>query len=410
MKDVYGNTSCNIAALGNPEDGCFVERNPLQFFPCYIGGKSSYRDDIYAFRYHNPSLDSREDVDGGPPLLRRGWVVQEKLLSTRVIYTGVPQLYWECTDCTLSEGAPLGPLRPRLEPVTSVPFSNQLVCAKKDFRILQGKTRQRGCSEPKHEAQDMIDLSKCWMRMVSDYCKMDFTKKEDRFIAFAGVAEAIAIGRGWTYLAGTWKELWPFDLLWARYEPDPRPLDLRWRTDRFKPVIPSWSWAYKITDSTSKANPAVHFLPLRYQYLFDSTTLRLTITSLATAVDLSCPDFMTQHSLTGAKYGDIKLSLKGEVLRGRMKTLLDTTGVQVHWDVQVPSHNELLFLLLMRWTESGDEQQAGLVLMKHIAPVSKVRQQMHFRVGVWEDYSPQIRRGRRLLFPPSGEEEIVHLC
>lgn len=132
--------------------------------------------------------------------------------------------------------------------------------------------------------------------MVSDYCRMNFTKQEDRFITFAGVAEAIMSGRGWTYVARTWKELWPFDLLWARLEPNPQPIDPRWRESLFKPVIPSWSWAYKITDSRSKASPAVHFLPLRYQDLFDPDTLRLTITSLANVVDFSCPDFMTQHS------------------------------------------------------------------------------------------------------------------
>ncbi|KAK3356240.1 hypothetical protein B0H65DRAFT_72161 [Neurospora tetraspora] len=410
MKDVYGNTSCNIAALGDPGDGCFVKRNPLHFFPCYIGRKHPNGNSTYAFRYHNPVVDSREDDNGGPPLLRCGWVVQEKLLSTRVIYMGNPQIYWECTRYRRSEGLPV---MEKSAPV--VPFYNQLVCAKSDFRALCGQTPESGGDKLQHEAQNMIDLLKCWMRMVSDYSKMNFTKKEDRFIAFAGVAEAIAAGRGWTYVAGTWKELWPFDLLWARTEPDPKPIDLRWREDRFKPMIPSWSWAFKISDSMSKANPAVHFLPLRYQQLFDPVTRRLTTTSLATVVDFSCPNFMTQHSLAGGKYCDIKLSLRGQVLRGGVNTLIpllgtSTCNVHVHWDVKHPPQNELLFLLLMRWTEFGDEQQAGLVLMKQMAPVSRVKHQMYFRVGVWEDYSSQPRRGRRLLFADSVTEEVVHLC
>ncbi|KAK1776820.1 hypothetical protein QBC45DRAFT_434768 [Copromyces sp. CBS 386.78] len=370
MKDVYGNTSCNIAALGGPADGCFVKRNPLHFFPCYIGRKD---DRTYAFRSYNPIVGSRGDDNGGPPLLHRGWVVQEKLLSTRVIYMGIPQLHWECAQYTLSEGAPhMG------EPVSSVPFYNQLVCAKSDFRILHGQPQQSVMTNSKYKVQNMIFFYKCWMRMVSDYSKMKFTNKEDSFIALAGIAEAIAVARGWTYVAGTWKEFWPFDLLWARYEPDPGPIDLRWREDRFKPVIPSW----------------------------------LTITYLAKVVDFSCPDFMTQHSLVGAKYGDIKLSLRGKVLRGWVNQLnTGTSGVHVLWDVKNPPHYRvLLLLLMMQWTECGEKQQAGLVLMKQMAPVSEVKQQMHFRVGAWEDYSPRSRHGRSLVFPDDVTEEVVHLC
>lgn len=408
MKDVYGNSSCNIAALGNPGDGCFVTRNPLNFFPCWIGGgmEPNSEGSVYAFKHYNPSLDSREDHQGGSPLLRRGWVVQEKLLSTRVIYMGAPQLYWECARHTLSEGVPVTE-----ESAPIIPFYNQLVCSKPDFRALHGQTRNSVSHVLQHEAQDMIDLCKCWMNMVSGYCKMEFSRKEDRLIAFAGVAKAIADGRGWTYVAGTWREFWPFDLLWARYEPDPRPIDLHWREDIFQPVIPSWSWAYKSIDSATKANPAVHFLSSRYQQLFDPVTQRLTISYLATVVYFSCPNFRTQHSLDGVKKGYIKIVLKGKVLRGKLKTFNDTSGVQVHWDVKVPSQNELLFLLLMRWTESSDEQQAGLVLVKQKAPGSLLRYQpMYLRIGVWEDYSPQLRHGRRLLFSDSVAEEVVHLC
>lgn len=129
MKDVYGNTSCNIAASGEPGHSCFVKRNPLNFFPCYLSRRQwNDKNDVYAFRHYSANLDPMEDDNGGPPHLRRGWVVQEKLLSNRVIYMGNPQIYWECARYRRSEG-----LSVMEESAPVVPFYNQLVCAKSDF-------------------------------------------------------------------------------------------------------------------------------------------------------------------------------------------------------------------------------------------------------------------------------------
>lgn len=56
-------------------------------------------------------------------------------------------------------------------------------------------------------------FARAWSRIVRDYAVTEFTYESDRLIALSGVAKAIEHGKGFTYVAGKWKELWPLDLL-----------------------------------------------------------------------------------------------------------------------------------------------------------------------------------------------------
>ena len=38
------------------------------------------------------------------PLSRRGWVLQERLLSPRTLHYSEGQMYWECQNCVLGRG------------------------------------------------------------------------------------------------------------------------------------------------------------------------------------------------------------------------------------------------------------------------------------------------------------------
>lgn len=132
MSSVYGNSLWNIAALGlDGADTCFAQRNPLQVFPCNITPQKE-GNSIYA----------GPETDKDMPLLRRGRVMQERLLPPRVIYTGAKQLFWECCSGTASEGIPSLTGKELAEPKHASSLARYLsrkqYCAKSDFELLCG--------------------------------------------------------------------------------------------------------------------------------------------------------------------------------------------------------------------------------------------------------------------------------
>lgn len=107
MADVYRNAFCTIAATGSKsdEEGIFLQRRRQDVFQLpynaantYIAATSS-EDDVAAMLELHQS-----------PLSARGWTMQERLLSRRIIHFTDTRVIWEC--CTRSEtedGLVLGP-------------------------------------------------------------------------------------------------------------------------------------------------------------------------------------------------------------------------------------------------------------------------------------------------------------
>ncbi|KAF1812032.1 HET-domain-containing protein [Eremomyces bilateralis CBS 781.70] len=101
MGHVYGGSYFNIAAMGaaNSSHGLFFRRSTSVLQPCHVSvprthswfGESSGPRTclVYADSYYNM-------VKGFAPLLKRGWVVQERFLSRRSIHFARQQVFWEC--------------------------------------------------------------------------------------------------------------------------------------------------------------------------------------------------------------------------------------------------------------------------------------------------------------------------
>lgn len=110
MGSVYSGAACTIASTASPSStcGCFHKRSPASLKPCKVGVSSpdalspewiyARRDDIFDFE---------RGVDLAP-LNTRGWVMQERLLSRRILHFGADMIFWECCLRSASELNPHG--------------------------------------------------------------------------------------------------------------------------------------------------------------------------------------------------------------------------------------------------------------------------------------------------------------
>ncbi|KAI1439858.1 HET-domain-containing protein [Annulohypoxylon stygium] len=139
------------------------------------------------------------------PLLMRGWVFQERLLSPRFLQSGRDELLWDCRESMLCE---CGQRKRRPD----LPYNQ--VSLGTDNDLLPHK----------------------WRKIIEFYCSLSLTFSTDNLPALSGLAKHMGEHRPEaTYLAGLWSDSLEIDLLWIPYGPD------RMQVDEY--LAPSWSWA-----------------------------------------------------------------------------------------------------------------------------------------------------------------------
>ncbi|KAH7086718.1 tol protein, partial [Paraphoma chrysanthemicola] len=196
MASIYENAYLTIAATGSDSTngGCF----------------SRLRDEYREIRLDSTGLYTRKLMPTFPmheipesdesdwPLLGRGWVCQERHLSTRVIHYAKDQLFWECSSTFRSSVDPDSP----------------------------------GSRTP-NPIRDLTDHGHLdWTRFVQLYSGMRFTKSGDRLPALAGIVEREGLRRkDDMYVAGMWKSTLLQDLGFYGDE-----------NANVVPGLPSWSW------------------------------------------------------------------------------------------------------------------------------------------------------------------------
>ncbi|KAH7009204.1 heterokaryon incompatibility protein-domain-containing protein [Microdochium trichocladiopsis] len=189
MMDIYSNAHLTIAATWGTgsHTGCTLQTKPTVYARPLV--------------YHDVSE---------LPLNTRGWVLQEQLLSRRVLYFTPTELRFECRtretcECRLgscTEGNQIGPP-----------------------------------TQPRR-------YSPSWHRLVEEYTGRLLTFQSDKLIAISGIARKlednadrrnIQIGH---YVAGLWRLTFFLDLLWKA---DTKTSSMTQHSNTYR--APSWSWA-----------------------------------------------------------------------------------------------------------------------------------------------------------------------
>ena len=207
MASVYGNAYLTISAAhaASSDAGIFMSSHLSEQFPqhpipenpgIFVRQQPHFRHVDFGSNY-SAFFTSRS-------LMKRGWVLQERLLSPRVVYYDNEEMKWECkssTDCQCGG---------------MVVISN--------FKLDYHGSVDRG----------ETPLSHSWMRVSERYSCLDLTYEKDRLVALSGIAaEAGRSGAGGRYLAGVWEKNLAHQLCWVVISEHRKP-------DKY--IAPSWSW------------------------------------------------------------------------------------------------------------------------------------------------------------------------
>ncbi|KAF8849450.1 HET-domain-containing protein [Acephala macrosclerotiorum] len=241
MLKIYKHAYCNIAGThGKSNTGLFRSRDPMSWstdlrLTAYGPISGTFR----LLRSHK----WQEEIDNAP-LNRRGWVIQERLISSRIVNFASEQVFWDCYELQSCEADPKGIFlyhyNNTVNQDTSKKFQGPL-------EIL--RTRQHFLNK--------------WAVIAHQYSNSELSFPEkDKIIAISSLAQHLQEKWQIEYCAGLWrKPALESQLYWRPAPPNPS------RSKARTPRAPSWSWlAYdggvRLNKESYDSFQSVHYLAL----------------------------------------------------------------------------------------------------------------------------------------------------
>jgi hypothetical protein len=212
MRDVYSSAYVTIVAASSAScDESFLAMPHRYFIEGFKLGRhpESMNRDLFVRLRSSRSIDGvelRHDIMSHP-VDDRGWVLQEVLLSSRILEFGNHCLAYSCLESFTCECGE---------------------CIRSTMRLREVFTSQVEETQP----------TSVWHGLVKNYTKRQLTVARDKLPAIAGLA-AYLKSRGSpdnAYIAGLWTDTYVPDLSWHR--------DGWWEyhVSRMQTDGPSWSW------------------------------------------------------------------------------------------------------------------------------------------------------------------------
>ncbi|ETS74937.1 hypothetical protein PFICI_13421 [Pestalotiopsis fici W106-1] len=304
MCNIYKRSYCNIAATSAVDDteGCLFERDitmdlPLRLCFATEGYQSTAVESMVI-----PAIDIGKDSLLGQydlcrqntwvhditysPLNSRGWVLQERQLSPRVLNFTKTQMYWECDEMQASESHPYG--------LAESGDSNLKSKAINPFRLKNANIEEdapvgTGTSPLMKRAFDI------WANAVSAYTvgnsdprlsdgspgfNKNLTNPADKLVAISAIAHELQPYMNCRYLAGHWETDLVRQLAWTGSNGSQRVSTYR---------APSWSWAsvdapihvfHSLYETGEEFHPLAEVLNVEVELLTDDPMGQVTSGSL----------------------------------------------------------------------------------------------------------------------------------
>jgi hypothetical protein len=191
MANIYRNASITLSAAASkgPYDGFYTKIQSQHIaVELPLIAQDAREPKIYA---RTPLPHMRSDH----PLLGRGWVLQERLLSPRVLHFGTFELIWECME------------------------NRDCECGQVPNRIFWYDTKSKYHPEIL-SALPARFAAHAWRKLAEDFSKLKLTYRMDVLPAISGAAKILKQsleGKGIqaTYIAGMWDCWFIEDCLWS---------------------------------------------------------------------------------------------------------------------------------------------------------------------------------------------------
>ncbi|KAL5313071.1 hypothetical protein ACEPPN_019498 [Leptodophora sp. 'Broadleaf-Isolate-01'] len=180
------------------------------------------KDTHIKFDRINPCLPSAHHVVDQSPLFTRGWVLQELLLSTRVVFWTKDVLYWNCREKFVSEHG--------------YDCNRYGIYASRWSRDMQ-LMRNQPC-------WDRESVLLRWASVIQRFSTMNLSVPQDTLPAISAIAKSIQAVFPDDYLAGHWRQSLVDSLAWVSLEKPGsviREAGHHWDPENY--IAPSWSWA-----------------------------------------------------------------------------------------------------------------------------------------------------------------------
>ena len=166
------------------------------------------------------------------PISRRGWVLQERTLSRRILHFDSTQVHWECSQYRVSES---GAIEDTTSNVNTSYFLGQ------NIKPLTGQNRGSGSSNHAERRKALRTLYHFYACKVHEFSNCKLTRSSDKLPAILGLGNEISRGTGIRCIEGHLffeEPLFVYSLLWYTemfsMEGSVIPDHVR---------APSWSWA-----------------------------------------------------------------------------------------------------------------------------------------------------------------------
>ncbi|CVL08008.1 related to tol protein [Fusarium mangiferae] len=170
------------------------------------------------------------------PLNARAWVMQERLLSRRIVHFTQERIYWECLEEKSCEG--LSSLSGNLIRQTST----LLLRTEVDIMYLKNIVLSEATGTGSTDCYQKVYVA--WDQLVEQYSKCHLTKEGDKLIAVHGLINRLKDAIDDRCHAGHWESQMPASLCWHVNWGDPDASKAPFYHRRpHEWLAPSWSWA-----------------------------------------------------------------------------------------------------------------------------------------------------------------------
>lgn len=218
MRKVYSSSLINIGAAHahGPNEGLFSTRQQTGHcsFAFLLPSDSGSAADHYVVTETNTCWSPLERAFFDlyeSPLMQRAWVLQECVLSSRMLSFTRSQMFWQCSGLAACETFPMDLVEHGNAWTRDYPFWTLKLHGPSHYTTLASQA-SIGCTRNQNELRSLED---CWFKTIATYSRATLTYPEkDRFKAIEGIGTAVALLTNDNYMYGLLKKTLPQALLW----------------------------------------------------------------------------------------------------------------------------------------------------------------------------------------------------